>query len=778
MQSRIPTSSFLYLAVIITGIVLGQFLDYVTYLTPYLMGQSLGLLFQLASTIVALVFWIQVKNSGTQFGLGRKIFVIMMALWVAATIHARLDQASFNYSALSTPIILLMIVSKPPSRRDAWRLADFTFVLLAILAMLTQLLDFLNLRNARDAFDTRLNVPLLDIGLRFRWEGYFGDPNYAGLIGAALAVYGLYRFGLIRVLLVIVGSVIVVSSDSRTAVAALIVGLIVSALVHPRARKRLRQSTAIQVVAGMTIFVGVLAAVGLDPSLNGRVQIWMIFLEHFRSEPLAGVGWSGIGLVASTADASWKQVNLDGHSVLIDALARHGVFAGLLVSLVLVMSLRLVWRARVLDDGVSLSVFVVWLTGALTYTVTMWQNLTVLMVPFMVSLLVAYTNQPEKQALSPGTRRTILFAVTSPISLRLFGGRLQRLADLGYDLHIVTGEPVRQCYPEVPASATLHQTDMKRTINVVGDLRALLRLVVLLRRLKPAVVVAATPKASLVTLLAASISRVPVRVWEVWGARWDASANWRATLLRFADRLVSMSASHVYAVAPSLAELIRSAGITRSLPRVASFGSSHGVNVNEFFPKRIHMDEQFPTLGFAGRLSYDKGIEDLYLVAQRIRERWPRLRLLLVGEIDESDPPPDYVVQALETADWIHITGWVSHAAPFYHEMDVFVFPSIREGLPNAVLEAAASGLPVVAYIATGTVDAVDHGRNGFLVARGDRKQLETSVASILASAEMRSTFSAASRRLAVDRFDSNQVEQCWTSMYEEIFQLAREHTP
>ena len=364
------------------------------------------------------------------------------------------------------------------------------------------------------------------------------------------------------------------------------------------------------------------------------------------------------------------------------------------------------------------------------------------------------------------TQMRVLIAVTSPISLRLFGNRLHLLVSSGIDLHLVTGEPVSENFPEIPSSATLHVVEMKRNINPYGDLLALKRFAQLTRKIRPAMVAAATPKASLIAIVGARITRVPVRLWEAWGARWDRDTNRLNRILKLADRLVARNSSHIFAVSSSLARLMQESGITEERPRVIRFGSSHGVDTSHYVPNYTKSDDQSLTLGYVGRISQDKGIDDLYCVALELREQWPALRLLLVGEIDTSDPPPSRLVDSLINLPWVHHTGWVNDSAPYYQEMDIFLFPSFREGLPNAVLEADSSGLPVVAYQATGTVDAVEHGVNGLLVPLGDRGNLRDAVIEILNSSELRESFSSQSRLLATSKFDSTKVEAAWTNAY------------
>jgi len=367
----------------------------------------------------------------------------------------------------------------------------------------------------------------------------------------------------------------------------------------------------------------------------------------------------------------------------------------------------------------------------------------------------------------------VLVAVTTPISLQLFGNRLHLLVESGVDLHVVAGESFDSTLPELPHNASIHIVKMKRRIDPIGDMIATVRFARLSNQINPTVVAAATPKASLVAVIGARIARVPVIVWEVWGAKWDRPSG-KARVLRLVDRLIAKTATHIFAVSHSLATLMKVNRITKLAPEVVGFGSSHGVDVSRFFPSDSEGNSPIPRIGYVGRICNDKGIEDVYSVALHLRESWPALQLVVVGSVDASDPPPQALVQALMNSPWITCTGWVENSAPFYRDMDVFLFPSIREGLPNAVLEAAASGLPTVGYQATGTIDAVENGITGTLVPPGDREGLRKAVASLLRSGSMRRSLARASRNLAVHRFDSRYVELAWTRVYLDLSEGAR----
>lgn len=352
------------------------------------------------------------------------------------------------------------------------------------------------------------------------------------------------------------------------------------------------------------------------------------------------------------------------------------------------------------------------------------------------------------------------------MSIRLLGNRLHLLVEAGVDLHVLVGEPILKAIPELPSEVSLHVVPLKRGIDPLNDAAALIKTVRLLRRIRPQLVAAATPKASLITLLAARLNDVPVRVWEVWGAKWDGSRGKATRLLKELDRLIARSATSIASVSPSLADLLLNEGIVKAQPQTFGRGSTKGVDEHLYRPMRTTSSGHKPTLGFVGRISKDKGIDDLVASASSVRTKYPLLELVLVGEVDLADPPPQDTIQEIESASWIRKTGWVESTAPFYKDLDVVVFPSSREGLPNVILEAASCGIPSVAYDAVGTRDALVSGETGFLVPLGNRDELASRILQLLGSINTRREMGLRARGMIEQSFRQSHVEVTWTRYY------------
>jgi len=214
-----------------------------------------------------------------------------------------------------------------------------------------------------------------------------------------------------------------------------------------------------------------------------------------------------------------------------------------------------------------------------------------------------------------------------------------------------------------------------------------------------------------------------------------------------------------------------------SKAEVLGGGSSNGVDTDRFQPadaqarkaarKGLGIPEGASVLGFVGRQVRDKGIEDLAeIFLDSISGNYPDAHLLLIGDYEEADPVQKATKQRLESHPRVLHLGFVEDVAPYYRAMDLLVFPSYREGFPNATLEAAASGVPVAGYAATGTVDSVVDGITGTLVPVGDREGLLRSVCDYLDSPELVLQHGTAGRERAVREFRRELVWERWIEFY------------
>ena len=173
------------------------------------------------------------------------------------------------------------------------------------------------------------------------------------------------------------------------------------------------------------------------------------------------------------------------------------------------------------------------------------------------------------------------------------------------------------------------------------------------------------------------------------------------------------------------------------------------------------------TIGYVGRLQKVKGVHFLIDAFARLVSEYPHLQLQLVGDGSERAALAQQA-QALGVSDNIHFLGIRADMPALYPTFDLFVLPSLWEGMPNVALEAMACGVPVIATNTGGTPEVVQTGRSGILVAPGDVTALYEAMAMLIADAEMQCRLAQAGRRFVEQTFSINQTVASTVTLYDQ----------
>ncbi len=173
-------------------------------------------------------------------------------------------------------------------------------------------------------------------------------------------------------------------------------------------------------------------------------------------------------------------------------------------------------------------------------------------------------------------------------------------------------------------------------------------------------------------------------------------------------------------------------------------------------------------IGAVGRLSGEKGFDVLIRSIHALVARGLDANLVIVGEGGERTNL-EHLIRELDLGDRVRLAGWQADVKGYFEAMDVFVLSSLREGLPNVLLEAMALGVPVISTRVNGVPRLVQDGRNGFLVNAGDLEGLTTALAGLLKNDGLRELFRAAGRRTVDPRYSFATRMQRLKRLYDEL---------
>jgi glycosyltransferase involved in cell wall biosynthesis len=285
---------------------------------------------------------------------------------------------------------------------------------------------------------------------------------------------------------------------------------------------------------------------------------------------------------------------------------------------------------------------------------------------------------------------------------------------------------------------------VRRPINTLRDVRGLVELAFLMRRLRPHAVHANSSKAGILGRVAARLTGVPVRIFTVHGWAFRAATGRTAVLYRFLERLVSPLTTTFVCVSESEC----AAGIAaRTCDPRRTVVIRTGIDLDT--PRASPADEP-PRIVSVGRLAYPKDPVTFVRALAALNGR--DFSALLVG-----DGPQRAAVQAalasLPAAARTRLVGDRHDVRALLAASQVFVLATRSEGLPLTVLEAMAAGLPVVASRVGGIPELVVDGETGLLVPPGDPVGLADAIARLLDDRRLRERLGAAGRSRVEQHF-------------------------
>ncbi len=194
-----------------------------------------------------------------------------------------------------------------------------------------------------------------------------------------------------------------------------------------------------------------------------------------------------------------------------------------------------------------------------------------------------------------------------------------------------------------------------------------------------------------------------------------------------------------------------------------------GVDVNRLQP--LPEPQGLITIGFAGRLLVDKGIRALITAYDLLRSQGHNINLIIGGNPDPANPAS---VSREEVEGWTKRPGitWLGHIddiVTLWRSAHIAVLPSHREGLPGALMEAAACGRPLVATDAPGCREICIANQTGLLVPIEDPPALANALLTLAQSQEMRVRFGAAARKLVEEKLSARIIGSSIVELYRKL---------
>lgn len=351
----------------------------------------------------------------------------------------------------------------------------------------------------------------------------------------------------------------------------------------------------------------------------------------------------------------------------------------------------------------------------------------------------------------------------------LLAGQLRYLNESGLDVVGVAADTGNMEHVRKAEGVRCVDVPMRREIAPFQDLKSLRSMIRLIRRERPDIVHANTPKGSLLSMMAAWFCRVPVRVYTVTGLRFETATGLLRAILKTMERVTCRCATAVVPEGDDVKAMLVREGICKHPLDKIHNGNINGLDLEHFTPLPVP-DATVPvTFVFVGRMTHDKGVDELVEVFDEIdREgRAGDVRLLLVGPLEENlDPLAPSTLATIRNNPHIEAVGFQADIRPWVRRSHVVVLPSHREGFSNVPMQAGAMARPCIVTRVNGAAEVIDHGVSGLLVPVDDREALKGAMIRLVGDASLRESMGIEGRRLMEERFDRRDVWRALRQFY------------
>ena len=251
--------------------------------------------------------------------------------------------------------------------------------------------------------------------------------------------------------------------------------------------------------------------------------------------------------------------------------------------------------------------------------------------------------------------------------------------------------------------------------------------------------------------------------------------------VRLIRALAGRHADRVFGVSPEVARGLAAFG---AIPRSKVAVVPNGIDTGRFLDdaliaeaagvrRDLGIPESAPVVGTIGRLADVKRQDVLIRGFARLGDVVPEARLLIVGD-GPLRPGLESLARSLGLGDWVVFAGYQARPERFLRAMDAFALTSRTEGMPLAILEAWASGVPVVASRIDAVLGLVEHGRTGLLFEPGDSEGLAGALGGLLGDPARSRRIARAARARALAEFDEDVMSAAYLGHYRDALDRGR----
>jgi glycosyltransferase involved in cell wall biosynthesis len=312
----------------------------------------------------------------------------------------------------------------------------------------------------------------------------------------------------------------------------------------------------------------------------------------------------------------------------------------------------------------------------------------------------------------------------------------------------------------------LTMADGEQAMGWISSLVALFRLTRYLIKIRPTIVHSFLFRANIISRVGAFLARVPLVISSVrvMGGEKD--------YYHTVERVTSCMVDHYITVSDSVKEYLIEKG---TIPPEKITTIYNGVALNGLTPEGeggspdlLGVESNDSVILAVGRLHRQKGYDYLIRAIATVKREVPSVKLLIAGEGEEENDLKN-LVKSLDLSKEVILTGLCREVEKLLNFTELFVLPSLWEGMPNAVLEAMAAAKPVVATRVGGVPELVMDGETGILVPPEDSESLARAIVGLLRNTAQANSMGNAGRKRVQEHFSLREMVTKTDSLYQKL---------
>ena len=355
----------------------------------------------------------------------------------------------------------------------------------------------------------------------------------------------------------------------------------------------------------------------------------------------------------------------------------------------------------------------------------------------------------------------------------IFQGQNRFLANNGCKISVISSPDETANRISQVEGFDYYPVSISRGITPYKDLKAIVKIIYILNKIRPDVVHTHTSKGGLLGMIASFASNIQHRIHTVAGWSADSRGKIKGMPILMSELVTLKIATRVIVNSDSLRKyLVESGYISNAKSCVLGKGSSNGVDL-EFYKvdsstsvNSMQVRNKFSilkndiVLAFIGRVMLEKGIKELLDAFLYLNDKYNNIHLLVIGELENESRKklPKEFLSLIHNHSHIHLTGWVENVPYYLAAADILIHPSYHEGMPNAILQGAAMELPCLASDVRGNKDAIIHGITGYLYPPKNKKELVDLLITLIENPSLRHALGKEGRQFVEREFDNNVV--------------------